>query len=97
VPSENVPGGPIDLIIAICEGGRGFAWHDSASCRGADPDLFFPKRGASTRPAKDICLECPVQVKCLDHAVDPGEKFGIWGGTSEKERRKIRKALASKA
>ena len=67
------------------------AWQDLAHCRGANPDLFFPERGASTRKAKGICRECPVRVECLEFAVVTSEKFGIWGGMSERERRKIRR------
>lgn len=74
------------------------AWQDYANCRGADTDLFFPERGASTRQAKAICAACEVRWECLDFAIEQGEKFGIWGGLSERERRKIRKqrALAGK-
>ncbi len=67
------------------------AWQDYANCRGADADLFFPERGASTRRAKAICGECAVKMECLDFAVETGEKFGIWGGMSERERRKVRR------
>lgn len=67
------------------------AWQDRANCRGADPDLFFPERGASTRTAKSICRECSVQTMCLEFAIVSSEKFGIWGGMSERERRKIRR------
>ncbi len=67
------------------------AWQDLANCRGADPDLFFPERGASTRTAKGICRECSVQPDCLEFAIVSSEKFGIWGGMSERERRKIRR------
>ena len=56
-------------------------WQDYANCRGADADLFFPERGASTRKAKGICAECQVQVDCLEFAVTKSEKFGIWGRT----------------
>ena len=55
-------------------------WQDYANCRGADADLFFPERGASTRKAKGICAACQVQVDCLEFAVTKSEKFGIWGG-----------------
>jgi WhiB family redox-sensing transcriptional regulator len=71
------------------------AWQDLANCRGADPDLFFPERGASTRTAKGICRECSVQEECLEFAVVSSEKFGIWGGMSERERRKIRRERAA--
>ena len=70
---------------------EGLAWQDNGACRGADADLFFPERGASTRRAKQICSECAVQVECLEYAICTGEKFGIWGGMSERERRRIRK------
>lgn len=67
------------------------AWHLDAACRGADPDLFFPERGESTRAAKAICAGCPVQSECLDWAVGNNEPGGIWGGSSERQRRLLRK------
>lgn len=67
------------------------AWQDYANCRGADADLFFPERGASTRRAKAICGACEVRVQCLEYAIVNGEKFGIWGGMSERERRRVRR------
>ena len=70
------------------------AWQDLANCRGADADLFFPERGASTRQAKKICHECSVRADCLEFAIVNAEKFGIWGGLSERERRKIRRQRA---
>ncbi len=67
------------------------SWQDYANCRGADADLFFPERGASTRRAKSICAACEVKADCLEYAIVNGEKFGIWGGMSERERRRVRK------
>ena len=67
------------------------AWQDNANCKGAKADLFFPERGASTRTAKGICRECQVRGECLEFAITTGEKFGIWGGLSERERRRIRR------
>lgn len=67
------------------------AWQDGANCKGANADLFFPERGASTRAAKAICRECQVRAECLEFAIVTGEKFGIWGGMSERERRRIRR------
>ena len=61
---------------------------------GVDPDLFFPERGASTREAKEVCRGCVVREECLEYALTNGEKFGIWGGMSERERRRIRRARA---
>jgi WhiB family transcriptional regulator, redox-sensing transcriptional regulator len=82
------------------EGGRGFTgelergWQDYANCLGVDPDLFFPERGASTREAKEVCRGCVVRQECLEYALANGEKFGIWGGMSERERRRIRRQRA---
>lgn len=66
-------------------------WQDDANCKGVDPELFFPKRGESTRVAKDYCNSCKAQKHCLEYSILNAEKFGIWGGLSERERRKIRK------
>lgn len=65
-------------------------WFARAACRGVDPDLFHPSRGESTASAKEICGRCEIRVDCLDWAVATGERFGIWGGASERERRMIR-------
>ena len=70
------------------------AWQDEANCLGVDPDLFFPERGASTREAKEVCRGCVVRDECLEFALANGEKFGIWGGMSERERRRIRRQRA---
>jgi len=70
------------------------SWQDQANCLGVDPDLFFPERGASTREAKEVCRGCVVRLECLEYALQNGEKFGIWGGMSERERRRIRRARA---
>ena len=77
------------LIEALAVGE--LSWQDYANCRGADADLFFPERGASTRKAKAICNACDVKGECLDFAIVQGEKFGIWGGMSERERRRVRR------
>lgn len=69
-------------------------WQDQANCLGVDPDLFFPERGASTREAKEVCKGCIVRGECLEYALANGEKFGIWGGLSERERRRLRRQRA---
>jgi WhiB family redox-sensing transcriptional regulator len=66
------------------------SWMAQASCIGADPDLFFPDRGDSTREAKAVCRGCPVRQECLDYALTTQQKFGVWGGASERERRGMR-------
>jgi len=70
------------------------SWQAFANCLGVDPDLFFPERGASTKEAKQVCQGCVVREDCLEYALANGEKFGIWGGLSERERRRIRRQRA---
>lgn len=66
-------------------------WQVDANCIGEDADLFFPDRGASTKKAKELCNNCVAKEHCLEYSIVNNEKFGIWGGLSERERRKIRK------
>lgn len=61
------------------------------ACLGADPDLFFPERGQSTEPARAICATCVVVEECLEFALQHRELPGIYGGTSARERRLIRR------
>ena len=68
-----------------------YTWKSAGSCVGADPDLFFPERGESVKEAKAICEGCEIREECLEFALTNGEKFGIWGGLSERERRVIRR------
>ena len=67
------------------------AWQLVGNCVGVDPDLFFPERGASTKEAKAVCHGCSVREDCLEYALSVGERFGIWGGLSERERKRIRR------
>jgi len=69
-------------------------WQQLAACRGADPDIFFPERGSSTKTAKSICRACSVRAECLEYAIVSTQRFGIWGGFSERERRKLRRERA---
>lgn len=70
-------------------------WMTYARCRDVevDPDLFYPDRGGSStaEPAKRVCASCLVREPCLQFALDNDEKLGVWGGTSEAERRKLRR------
>lgn len=68
-----------------------------ALCRGVHDGRFFPERGQSTRPAKDICNDCDVREDCLEYALITKQKFGIWGGLAERERRRLRKARRAAA
>ena len=67
------------------------AWQAEALCSQTDPEAFFPEKGGSTRDAKRICTNCEVKSECLDYALKNDERFGIWGGLSERERRKLKK------
>ena len=71
-------------------------WQQRGNCLGIDPDLFFPERGVSTAPAKAVCKTCAVKDECIEYALENGEKFGIWGGRSERERRRLRRERAMK-
>ena len=66
------------------------AWQDHAACIGHPLDLFFPTRGEDASHAKAICARCPVRDTCLEHALANGEHHGIFGGMSERERRRLR-------
>lgn len=65
-------------------------WRVLANCQGVDPDLFFIERGESSSPAKAVCRACLVREPCLEYALTNCEKFGVWGGLSERERRRMR-------
>jgi WhiB family redox-sensing transcriptional regulator len=67
-------------------------WQERALCAQTDPEAFFPEKGGSTREAKRICSGCDVRAECLDYALAHDERFGIWGGLSERERRRLRRA-----
>ena len=67
-------------------------WADRALCAQTDPEAFFPEKGGSTREAKKVCTGCEVKGECLEYALENDERFGIWGGLSERERRRLKKA-----
>ena len=64
-------------------------WRDQAACRGADLGLFFPERGESAEPARQICARCPAREPCLDYAVTNRIVYGVWGGLTGRERRTL--------
>nr|WP_204331298.1 WhiB family transcriptional regulator [Geodermatophilus sabuli] len=66
------------------------SWRLDALCAETDPEAFFPEKGGSTREAKRVCVGCAVQTECLEYALSNDERFGIWGGLSERERRRLR-------
>jgi WhiB family transcriptional regulator, redox-sensing transcriptional regulator len=68
------------------------AWQEQALCAQTDPEAFFPEKGGSTREAKRICVGCEVKAECLEYALGSDERFGIWGGLSERERRRLKRS-----
>lgn len=70
------------------------AWVNQANCLGIEPEAFFPELGADSEEAKAVCQGCLVRGDCGEYALNNGEKFGIWGGLDERERRRIRRDRA---
>ncbi|MEM9652492.1 MAG: WhiB family transcriptional regulator [Actinomycetota bacterium] len=68
-------------------------WRELGACRGVDTTLFFPGQGESVAEAKAICASCIVRAECADYALATGQRFGIWGGTTERDRRRLRAQL----
>jgi WhiB family transcriptional regulator, redox-sensing transcriptional regulator len=66
------------------------AWQEKALCAQANPEAFFPDKGGSAAAAKRVCRACPVAAECLEFALAGNERFGVWGGLSERERRRIK-------
>ncbi|TWD25250.1 transcription factor WhiB [Streptomyces sp. T12] len=76
-------------------------WRHSAACRTEDPELFFPIGTSGpalmqTEQAKAVCRRCPVQEQCLEWALETGQSIGVWGGTSETERRALKRRIAAR-
>lgn len=81
----------VDLVVRP-------AWHDDALCREYPDVSWFPARGTSTGPAKDVCGRCLVRAECLDAALESDEPpQGVWGGTAPEERRRLRVGRAEAA
>jgi len=64
-------------------------WRDHAACRGIDPEIFYPVSDEEADPAKTICDACPVRTLCLEYALTSRERDGVWGGATERERRRM--------
>jgi WhiB family redox-sensing transcriptional regulator len=83
---------PIYLAAQGDDDGGLLSWQEQALCAQTDPEAFFPEKGGSTREAKRICVGCDVKGECLEYALGQDERFGIWGGLSERERRRLKRA-----
>lgn len=79
-------GQPVEDLLGIAP-----EWDEQALCAQTDPEVFFPEKGGGTREAKRICRRCPVRTECLRDALDRDERFGVWGGLTERERRKLKR------
>lgn len=66
-----------------------YAWMVHAKCRGASPTEFFPSDGMGVERAQRVCATCPVRMECLEYALEHRIEHGVWGGASERERRRI--------
>jgi WhiB family transcriptional regulator, redox-sensing transcriptional regulator len=90
--ATNLSAGPIIQLIS----GESveLSWQERALCAQTDPEAFFPEKGGSTREAKRVCLSCDVRSQCLEYALAHDERFGIWGGLSERERRRLKRRPA---
>jgi WhiB family transcriptional regulator, redox-sensing transcriptional regulator len=90
--SMNVPSEPLHLVPAGIDEEGELGWQEQALCAQTDPEAFFPEKGGSTREAKRICVGCEVKAECLEYALASDERFGIWGGLSERERRRLKRS-----
>jgi WhiB family redox-sensing transcriptional regulator len=88
------PAGPRLAAVADTVSDRP-AWQRQANCRGCDPALFYPGRGETSKEAKAVCDGCVVRADCAEFGLH--ERFGVWGGLSERERRRIRARRAPTA
>ena len=79
------------LDFAVEQDEAELSWQERALCAQTDPEAFFPEKGGSTREAKKVCVSCEVRTECLEYALENDERFGIWGGLSERERRKLKR------
>lgn len=84
---------PIDLIPRPRDGEDDEGdWQERALCARTDPEAFYPEKGGSSREAKRVCMSCEVRTECLDYALENDERWGIWGGLSERQRRRVKRA-----
>lgn len=81
----------VEFSALVPEDDTAGSWQERALCAQTDPEAFFPEKGGSTREAKKVCVSCEVRAECLEFALANDERFGIWGGLSERERRKLKK------
>ncbi|MFC8273700.1 WhiB family transcriptional regulator [Streptomyces sp. NPDC057271] len=79
-----------DTTVMTAPAAPDMSWQENALCAQAGPEFFFPAPGSSTREAKQLCGACEGRVACLQYALEHDERFGVWGGLSEKERGRLK-------
>jgi WhiB family redox-sensing transcriptional regulator len=84
-------GRPAELSAAPHDPDSETAWMADGNCRLHPPSMFFPSDGVGVDRARKICRDCPVKSTCLEYALDQRIDHGVWGGCSERERRRILK------
>ena len=87
----DTPGRPVELITAPHDPDSATAWMAEGNCRLHPPSTFFPSDGVGVDRARKICRDCPVMATCLEYALEERIDHGVWGGCSERERRRILK------
>ncbi len=90
------------LASSLALGSADYSWRALSTCRDTDPELFFPvgttgQALLQIAKAKSVCCQCPVTTECLEFALETNQDTGIWGGTSEEERRQLRREAAARA
>lgn len=85
------------LLADLFDDPEQVAWQENALCAQTDPEAFYPEKGGSTREAKRICQGCEVRAECLEYALAHDERFGIWSGLVERERRNLKKRAVQAA
>jgi WhiB family transcriptional regulator, redox-sensing transcriptional regulator len=90
VNQRNRPAVPIvEVEVTVEETPDEYAWMFHARCRGISPAEFFPSDGTGVETAQRVCASCPVRSECLEYALFNRIEHGVWGGASERERRRI--------
>lgn len=68
------------------------SWRADALCAQTDPEAHYPEAGGTSTAAKRTCMACPVRAACLEHAIEAGEEYGVWGGVGQQELRRLIRA-----
>lgn len=84
----------IDLDLLPANPSPPDMWQDRSACYGIDPNVFFPISEEEAGPALAFCNACTIRAECLSWALKNGERYGVWGGLTEQQRRRISRQVA---